>query len=125
MIFSWKVLYMDEIYDSKKRILIIVSVAIVVLLILVSGWYLFLYNKSYKNHAIERGDGIYLNGIKYSPISSSDLNDYTISNVLICKTDTGMKLYEINEYPNYEYIAGYHAWDGEIYKRDETDKLEN
>lgn len=113
---------MNEIYDSKKSILIIVSVAIIVLLIIVSGWYLFLHNKSYKNHAIERGDGIYLNGIKYSPISSSDLNDYTISNVLICKTNTGMKLYEINEYPDYEYIAGYHAWDGEIYKRDEIDK---
>lgn len=27
----------------------------------------------------------------------------------------------INEYPDYEYIAGYHAWDGEIYKKDETD----
>lgn len=116
---------MDKIYDSKKRILIIGSVAIVVLLIIISGWYMFLHNKSYKNHAIELGDGIYLNGIKYSPISASDLNDYTISNVLICKTDTGMKLYEINEYPNSEYIAGYHAWDGEIYKRDETDKLEN
>ena len=22
---------------------------------------------------------------------------------------------------DYEYIAGYHAWDGEIYKKDETD----
>ena len=43
------------------------------------------------------------------------------SNVLICKTDTGIKLYEINEYPDYKYIAGYHAWGGEIYKKDETD----
>ena len=25
------------------------------------------------------------------------------------------------EHPNYEYIAGYHAWDGEIYKKDATD----
>lgn len=113
------------VHRSTKRILIIVSVAIVVLLIIISGWYLFLHNKSYKNHAIERGDGIYLNGIKYSLISESDLNDYTILNVLIGKTDTGMKLYEIKEYPNYEYVAGYHAWDGEIYKRDETDKLDN
>ena len=112
---------MDEIYDSKKRIRMIVLAAIVVLLIITCGGYLFLHNKSYKNQAIEREDGIYLNGIKYSPISSSDLNEYTISNVLICKTDSGMKLYEINEYPNYEYIAGYHAWDGEIYKKDETD----
>ena len=43
------------------------------------------------------------------------------SNVLICKTDTGIKLYEIIEYPDYKYIAGYHAWGGEIYKKDETD----
>lgn len=43
------------------------------------------------------------------------------SNVLICKTDTGIKLYEINEYPDCKYIAGYHAWGGEIYKKDETD----
>ena len=54
-------------------------------------------------------------------LASSDLKEYTISNVLICKTDTGMKLYKINEYPDYEYIARYHAWDGEIYKKDETD----
>ena len=80
-----------------------------------------MHNKSYKNQAIERGDAIYLNEIKYSPIPSSDLNEYTISNVLICKTDTGIKLYEINEYPDYKYIAGYHAWGGEIYKK-QTDK---
>ena len=106
---------------SRRGIFIIVSIAIAVLFIIISGRYLFLHNKSYKNQAIERGDAIYLNEIKYSPISSPDLNEYTISNVLICKTDTGMKLYEINEYPDYEYIAGYHAWHGEIYKKDETD----
>ena len=100
---------------NRKGILIIVSVVIVLFLIIISGGYLFLHNKSYKNHAI------YLNEIKYSPVASSDLKEYTISNVLICKTDTGMKLYKINEYPDYEYIAGYHAWDGEIYKKDETD----
>ena len=106
---------------NRKGILMIVSAVIVILLIIISGRYLFLHNKSYKNQAIERGDAIYLNEIKYSPISSPDLNEYTISNVLICKTDMGMKLYEINEYPDYEYIAGYHEWDGKIYKKDETD----
>ena len=106
---------------NRKGILIIVSVVIVLFLIIISGGYLFLHNKSYKNQAIECGDAIYLNEIKYSPVASSDLKEYTISNVLICKTDTGMKLYKINEYPDYENIAGYHAWDGEIYKKDETD----
>lgn len=102
---------------NRKGILIIVSVVIVLFLIIISGGYLFLHNKSYKNQAIECGDAIYLNEIKYSPVASSDLKEYTISNVLICKTDTGMKLYKINEYPDYEYIAGYHAWDSEIYKK--------
>ena len=46
---------------------------------------------------------------------------YKISNVVICTSDSGRKLYEIEEYPDYEYIAGYYAWDGVIYKKDETD----
>ena len=71
------------------------------------------------NEAIEKGDCIYLNGVRYS--HTSELENYNISNVVICKSDSGMKLYEIEEYPDYEYIAGYHAWDGEIYKKDETD----
>ena len=55
---------------SRRGTLIIVSVAIAVLLIIIiSGRYLFLHNKSHKNQAIERGDAIYLNEIKYSPIS--------------------------------------------------------
>ena len=42
--------------------------------------------------------------------------------MVICTSDRGMKLYEIEEYPDYEYIAGYHAWDGRILKRDDSDK---
>ena len=52
---------------SRRGILIIVSVAIAVLLIIISGRYLFLHNKSYKNQAIERGDAIYLNEINTMP----------------------------------------------------------
>ena len=42
-------------------------------------------------------------------------------NVVICTSDSGRKLYEIEEYPDYAYIAGYYAWDGVIYKKDEID----
>ena len=41
--------------------------------------------------------------------------------VVICTSDSGRKLYGIEEYPDYEYIVGYYAWDGVIYKKDETD----
>lgn len=37
--------------------------------------------------------------------------------MVICTSDSGRKLYEIEEYPDYEYIAGYYAWDGIIYKK--------
>ena len=109
---------MRMIVDKKKSIaLIIILVTIVV--IFICGRYYFAHNKSYKNEAIEKGDYIYLNGVRYS--QTSKLENYKISNVVICTSDSGRKLYEIEEYPDYEYIAGYYAWDGVIYKKDETD----
>lgn len=108
---------MDEKQDKRKVVFILV---LIVLLTIFGFGYLITHNKSYKNEATVRGDEIYLNGVRYW--QTSELDKYTISNVMICKTDTGMKLYEIEEYPDYKYIAGYYAWDGEIYKRDESDR---
>ena len=103
---------MRMIVDKKK------SVALIAILIVILFWsrYYFMHNKDYKNEAIEKGDYIYLNGVKY--FETSELENYNISDVVICTSDNGMKLYEIEEYPDYEYIAGYHAWDGRILKRD-------
>lgn len=110
---------MRKIVDKKKSVtLIIILIAIVV--IMFCGRYYFTHNKSYKNEAIEKGDYIYLNGVRY--YETSELENYNISNVVICTSDSGMKLYAIEEYPDYEYIAGYHAWDGRILKRDDGDK---
>ena len=47
--------------------------------------------------------------------------DPTNKNIYNEKMLSDRKLYEINEYPDCKYIAGYHAWGGEIYKKDETD----
>ena len=91
---------------------------IVIAFIITLFGYRFLYNESYKNEAVERGESIYLNGKEYCYDSLDE--KYTISSTLICKTDNGKKIYEIKEYPNYEYIAVYSAWDGTIYKRVEN-----
>ena len=49
--------------EKKKSIaLIIIMVTIVIIF---GGRYYFAHNKSYKNEAIEKGDCIYLNGVKY------------------------------------------------------------
>ena len=103
---------MRIIVDKKK------SVALIAILIAIVFWsrYYFMHNKGDKNEAIEKGEYIYLNGVRY--FETSELENYNISDVVICTSDNGMKLYEIEEYPDYEYIAGYHAWDGRILKRD-------
>lgn len=100
-------------FKSVIKMWIVIGLSMV--LLVVFFMYFFAHNKSYKNEAVEQGDSIYLNGVRYCTVSL-DLKDYTITNVLICKTDRGRKLYEIEEYPDYEYIAGYCLWDGEIYE---------
>ncbi|MCH3971157.1 MAG: hypothetical protein LKE53_00005 [Oscillospiraceae bacterium] len=105
----------DFAHIKKARSLIIVLVS--VSLMFVGCWYYFTHNKSYENDAIEKCDYVYLNGVQYIETSYEELGSYTISNVIICKTDRGMILYEIEQYPDYEYIAGYQAWDGQIFKR--------
>ena len=57
-----------------------------------------------------------LNGAKYEGYSFENI-DYTISNIVIFKTDIGKKLYMIEKYPDYKYIAVYSAWDGSIYHK--------
>ena len=71
---------MRMIVDKKKSIaLIIIMVTIVV--IIFGGRYYFAHNKSYKNESIEKGDCIYLNGVRY--YHTSELENYKISNVII------------------------------------------
>jgi uncharacterized protein YpmB len=110
---------MRKIVEKNKYIaLIIISMIIVV--IMFCGRYYFTHNKSYKNKAIQKGEYLYLNGVRYS--ETSELENYHISKVVICTSDDGRKLYEIEKYPDYEYIAGYYAWDGQILKKDNSSK---
>ena len=104
----------------NNRKLFIVSVVTILICVFIGGFYSLRHNKSYKNQAIERGDVIYLNGVCYS--TTSELDKYTVTNIKICTTDVGRKLYEIKEYPDYKYIAGYLSWDGNIYKKELTDE---
>ncbi len=63
---------MRIIVDKKK------SVALIAILIVILFWsrYYFMHNKGYKNEAIEKGDYIYLNGVRYS--QKSKLENYKI-----------------------------------------------
>ncbi|NOH14808.1 hypothetical protein [Clostridium cochlearium] len=104
--------------EKRQTIRMLLLGGIVIVFIITLFGYRVLHNKSYKNEAVERGESIYLNGKEYCYGSPDE--KYTISNILICKTDNGKKIYEIKEYTNYEYIAVYSVWDGTIYKRVEN-----
>ncbi|MBX9136790.1 MULTISPECIES: hypothetical protein [unclassified Clostridium] len=100
--------------EKRPTIRMLLLGGIVVAFIITLFGYRVSHNKSYKNEAVERGESIYLNGKEYCYGNPEET--YTISNILICKTDSGKKVYEIKEYTNYEYIAVYSDWDGTIYK---------
>ncbi|MCF0146851.1 MAG: hypothetical protein HUJ77_00480 [Clostridium sp.] len=104
--------------ERRPKIRLLLFGGIVIIFIITFLGYRVLHNKSYKNEAVQRLESIYLNGKEYGYGSPNE--KYTISNILICKMDNGKKIYEIKEYPNYEYIAVYSAWDGTIYKRVEN-----
>lgn len=92
----------------------IVLIAILLLIMLASV--LFLNRQNGEKAVIKRdGELFSINGYTYDYCSG--LKNYTISNKLIGKTENGMKIYMIEEYPDYEYVAGYYLWDGEIYKK--------
>ena len=103
--------------NFRSVVKIWITIGLSLIMIVAFFLYFITHNKSYQNAAVEQGDNIYLNGIRYHTLSWES-KDYTITNILICKTDRGMKLYKTEEYPDYEYIAGYRLWDGEIYKKD-------
>ena len=101
---------------EKKKSIVLIIILLTIVVIFICGRYYFAHNKSYKNEAIEKGDYIYLNGVRYS--QTSKLENYKISNVVICTSDQWKKNYnEIEEYPDYEYIAGYYSMGRVIYKK--------
>lgn len=99
-----------------KNILKVILIILLSICIIFCVFYFFTHNLSYRNSAKEYADYIVLNGAKYEGCSLENI-DYNISNIVICKTDMGKKLYMIEEYPDYEYIAVYSAWDGSIYHK--------
>lgn len=103
-------------FHFNMMVKIIIGFFIAICILFVTRYW-FTHNLSYKNFAEEHGDYIILNESKYEMCSLSQNTEYTISNILICKTDTGLKIYMIEEYPNYEYIAVYSVCDGNIYHK--------
>ena len=54
---------------EKKKSIVLIIILLTIVVIFICGRYYFAHNKSYKNEAIEKGDYIYLNGVRYSQTS--------------------------------------------------------
>lgn len=99
----------------KKKILI----SIIGLLLLSGIGYAF-FMKSKCRATMTGEDTLCFDGETYHSVNSQEIGDYTETNHLICKTDFsgGWSVYEIKEYPDYQYVVVRAAWDAEVYKRD-------
>ncbi len=93
----------------------VMTALIAVALVVILGFFAVFALGREQNKIVEWSDWIYLNGVRYDPYYG--LENYHTSNVLICSTPNGGKAYEIEEYPNREFIVLYYAWDGTVYKR--------
>lgn len=65
-------------------------------------------------------DTLYFDGYTYHNVNYREIGEYTETNHLIGKTAFfgGWSVYEIKEYPDYEYVVVRSAKDAEIYKKD-------
>ena len=59
---------------EKKKSIVLIIILLTIVVIFICGRYYFAHNKSHKNEAIEKGDYIYLNGVRYS--QTSKLENY-------------------------------------------------
>ncbi len=98
---------------KKKSVFII----LILLICLVLG--VFVYGSSKCRAILTGDDNLSFDGYTYHR-TTEDIGDYTETNHLICTTEFlgGFTIYEIKEYPDYEYVIVRSRWDAELYKRD-------
>lgn len=98
----------------KKRVLIVLAL---VFTVIIGAFAYNIYDKSLRR-AVKK-DGYYeFDGYTYDVISYTEIGDYNETYKVICKTENGStSIYEIEEYPNHEYVVARMAWDAAVLKR--------
>lgn len=99
---------------QRKAIVIISILLFLVVFVLVIS-----YIRNIRlNKAEYHGDTFKIDGKVYEDISYTEIEPYNETWKVVCKTTDGTwTIYEIEQYPNHEYLVARAAWEARVLKR--------
>ena len=100
--------------SKKKKTMLIISV--ISLILIISAVILITVEVSLRK-AEYNEDKIFFDGVIYQEISYSEIEPYDETYRIVCKTTDGIwTLYEIEQYPNHEYLVARTGWEARVVK---------
>lgn len=98
---------------NKKAFFIIISV----LLILIAAIAILVLRENKLRRAEYIGDEFHFDGLIYREINYREIEPYSETYSVVCKTTDGQWiLYEIEQYPNHEYLVARLGWEARVLK---------
>lgn len=99
---------------KKKKITIIISIILFIIIFIIIG----LYIRNIKLSRAEYGDKLEFDGKVYEEISYKEIEPYNETWKVVCKTTDGVwTIYEIEQYPEHEYLVARTSWEARVLKR--------
>lgn len=96
---------------KKKGIIVLSAVLFSIIAVIIV---FVLWNKSLKRAEYSNGKLVFDDHV-YSEISYKEIEPYQETWKVICKTDDGAwTIYEIEDYPDHEYVVARSAWEGRV-----------
>ncbi len=97
----------------KKVVFVVISV----LLILIVAIAILVLRENKLRRAEYIGDEFHFDGLIYQEINYKEIEPYDETYSVVCKTTDGhWVLYEIEQYPNHEYLVARLGWEARVLK---------
>lgn len=100
--------------SRKKKAIIAVSITLSIIILIIAAFLIrdaSLCTADYKGGKLEFDNHI------YEEISYTEIAPYKETWKIVCKTkDKDWTIYEIEQYPNHEYVVARTAWEGRVLK---------
>ncbi|MCH5209318.1 MAG: hypothetical protein J1F04_10555 [Oscillospiraceae bacterium] len=101
--------------SKKKKRLLVLSIIIFVIISITS---VLTIRESILRRAEFIGDGFQFDGMVYKEIGSKEIQPYKETYSVVCKTTDGVwVIYEIQQYPDREYLVARCGWEASVVKR--------
>ena len=100
---------------KKKKVIMIIGIIILVLIITAVG---FRIRDSKLKRADYNNGKLSFDGKSYTEISYKEIEPYKETWKVVCKTTDGVwSVYEIEQYPNHEYLVARSGWEARVLKQ--------